>query len=98
MTGERKREPLEYIRRAGEKNSNGRTEHREPMKAAEKYFFIRELRSNEKLCIYIYINICIYVYTYIGRYSTVCCITIYLGASIQLSRFRTTRYLGNDIE
>lgn len=59
--GERKREPLEYIRRAGEKNSNGRTEYREPMKAAEKYFFIRELRSNEKLCIYIYV----YTYTHI---------------------------------
>lgn len=57
-TGERKREPLEYIRRAGGKNSNGRTEYREPMKAAEKYFFIRELRSNEK--VYIYIHTCIY--------------------------------------
>lgn len=36
------------------KKSSGRKEF-QPMKAAEKYFFIRELRSNEKVYIYIYI-------------------------------------------
>ena len=44
---ERERERLEYIRRT-ERSSKSRTEHCEPMKAAEKCF-IREVHSNEKV-------------------------------------------------